>query len=456
MIDMELISSRGNSLHGQVLLPGDKSLSHRAALLAALAVGESRIENFLASGVTQAMLRALTALGVIWELSGTTLTIEGKGFNGLHPPSAPIDCGNSATTLRLLAGALSASGTQAVLTGSPGLCRRPMERIVTPLRLMGAPIRATTSTTLPLTQTAPLELAARPSDWLLHSIQHSMSVASAQVKSCLLLAGLAADGPTVIDEPEPSRDHTERMLRSMGVMVESQQVTVIEHPIYRVVLNPAQPCSLIPLHIRLPGDFSSAAFLIAAALIVPGSEVTLRGVGLNLLRTGLLDALRHMGADIQVKVEEERGGEPTGELVIRHGPLRGIQVTGDLVVRMIDEFPIFAVVAACAEGTTVVKDATELRHKESDRISTLCVELGLLGVNILESVDGFIVQGGAPLIGGRVNPHGDHRLAMSLAVAGLVAQEPVCVSDAGIINESFPGFITTLQSLGAAQIATTG
>jgi 3-phosphoshikimate 1-carboxyvinyltransferase len=450
---MELISSRSSSLHGKVCLPGDKSLSHRAALLAALAQGESRIENFLTSGVTQAMLEALTALGIGWELSGTTLTVQGNGLYGLRPPATPLNCGNSATTLRLLAGALAASGTQAVLTGSAGLRRRPMGRIVTPLRQMGVPVQATADAT------APLELAARPPDWPLRPIHHSMSVASAQVKSCLLLAALAADGPTVIDEPGPSRDHTERMLRSMGVRVESQPVMVDDNPWFRVVLDPPRPCTLTPsdalhpLHTSLPGDFSSAAFLIVAALITPGSKITLRQVGLNPLRTGLLDALRLMGADIRETVGEERDGEPVGDLTVRYSPLHGAQVAGELVVRMIDELPILAVAAACAEGLSVVRDAAELRHKESDRISALCTELQALGVNITESEDGFAVQGGA-IQGGSVDPHADHRLAMCLAVAGLAAQGPIMVSDAEIIYESFPGFLAALQSLGAVKLTT--
>jgi 3-phosphoshikimate 1-carboxyvinyltransferase len=356
-------------------------------------------------------------------------------------------CGNSATTLRLLAGALAASGTPAVLTGSAGLSRRPMGRIVLPLRQMGVPINGVKSSTGE--ETAPLEISARSSTQRLDPIQHTLSIASAQVKSCLLLAALAAGQPSVIEEPGPSRDHTERMLRSMGVQLASQPIVQDGRTSYQVVLTPPNGRALTPLNTTLPGDFSSAAFLIVAALITPGSEITLQRVGLNPLRTGLLDALLSMSADIQITSQSEQGGEPVGDLIIRHSRLHGTQVAGDLVVRMIDEFPIFTVAAAYANGWTEVRDAVELRHKESDRISMLSTELRTLGVDVTETSDGFLLHGGQPLKGGSVHPHGDHRLAMSLAVAGLAAQQPVTVQDADIFTESFPGFTDILRSFGA-------
>lgn len=454
---MNLIVSPGHPLHGYVALPGDKSLSHRAALLAALAEGESRIENFLVSGVTQAMLKALTELDVPWKLDGTTLTVQGCGLNRLRPPKEALDCGNSATTIRLLAGALAAAGLPAVLDGSPGLRRRPMGRIVEPLQAMGVPIEPSDG------GTAPLKLTSRPPAQPLHPIDYTLPVASAQVKSCLLLAALAADGPTALREPGPSRDHTERMLRSMGVSVTSEQLPVIsdqlsadnskaENPgnaFYITRIIPPREGALRPLRLTLPGDISSAAFLIVAALVTPGSEITLRDVGLNPSRTGLLDALRAMGADLQIVAQNERHGEPVGDLRVRHSRLNATRVNGPLVVRMIDEFPAFAVAAAYARGTTLVSEADELHHKESDRISALCQELCSLGVQASETPDGFIIQGGQALQGGTVQPHGDHRLAMSLAVAGLAAQAPVTVEGAEIISESFPEFVMTLQNLGA-------
>lgn len=431
----------GGPLRGEVSLPGDKSLSHRAALFAAMADGVSTIDHFLVSGVTRAMLGALAELSVRWEITGDNrLTVWGTGWKNLLPPSDALQCGNSATTLRLLTGALAASGIPAILDGTPGLRSRPMGRIVAPLRAMGAPIEAGPG------QCAPLVLSARPADQPLKSIQYRLPVASAQVKSCLLLAALAADGPVTLTEPSLSRDHTERMLSSMGVSISTPSfgpdgsATVTLTP-------PAGP--LAPLSLALPGDFSSAAFLIAAALIAPGSDVLIREAGLNPTRTGLLEALRSMGADIRIETSGERSGEPVGDLRVRYSPLRGTRVTGDLGVRMIDEFPVFAVAASFAAGRTEVCGVEELRHKESDRISAVGHELANLGVTATETVDGFAIHGGQTVRGGTVQAHGDHRLAMSLALAGLAAGQPVVVPGAEIISESFPEFVSVLSCLGA-------
>jgi 3-phosphoshikimate 1-carboxyvinyltransferase len=436
---MKLTTSPSKPLQGTAILPGDKSLSHRAALFAGLAEGESRIENFLVAGVTDAMLAALTALGVPWQLHGTTLTVQGCGLRGLQAPAAPLDCGNSATTLRLLAGALAAAGVPAVLDGSPGLRRRPMRRIVEPLQQMGVPIQSKDGC-------APLSLQA--GRFPLRAVDLTLPVASAQIKTCLLLAALAGDSPTTLREPGYSRDHTERMLGSMGVAVSRQKLNGSQSEQYLTRLTPPRPLGLTPLTLRLPGDFSSAAFLIAAALITPGSRLTLKEVGLNPGRTGLLDALLAMGACIQITSQSTRNGEPVGDLTISHSRLLATQVAGGQVVRMIDEFPVFAVAAAFAEGTTTVRDAAELRVKESDRIAALCQELSRLGVDISEHADGFTIQGTGAVRGGAAEAHGDHRLAMSLAVAGLAAREPVVVQGAEIISESFPGFAATLQALG--------
>jgi 3-phosphoshikimate 1-carboxyvinyltransferase len=440
---MELIVTPAFSLRGEVSLPGDKSLSHRAALLAALAKGESCIRNFLVAGVTEAMLRNLTALGVAWKLNGTTLLVVGKGLRGLRPPRQVLDCGNSATTMRLLAGALAGAGIPAVLDGSPGLRRRPMERIVQPLRAMGVPIQASGR------GTAPLRLGSRSPDKPLRAIDYSLPVASAQVKSALLLAALAADGSTTLREPGPSRDHTERLLSSMGVSVICKPTSSISNAQTTIVLTPPRPLSLSPFHLTLPGDISSAAFLIAASLIVPGSEITLRGVGLNPTRTGLLDAFARMGADIRIHPRGERHNEPIGDLIVRYSPLRGTQISGELVVRMLDEIPAFAVAAAFAGGTTHVCQAGELRHKETDRIAALGKELRALGVDIEEKVDGFTLFGGKPVRGGMAYAHEDHRLAMALAIVGLAARNPVTVKGAGIIAESFPKFGEVLSAIGA-------
>jgi 3-phosphoshikimate 1-carboxyvinyltransferase len=436
---MNLTVVPGYPLCGELALPGDKSLSHRAALFAALADGQSVIENYLVAGVTRAMLNALSDLGIAWELDGTTLKVTGRGMDALGPPAAPLDCGNSATTLRLLAGALAAAGIPAVLDGSPGLRRRPMNRIIKPLREMGVDIDADAG------GLAPLRLAGRHSGERLRAIDYVSPVASAQVKTCLLLAALAAQGPLKFTEPALSRDHTERMLRGMGVQVESS----LSEEGASVTLMPPSPPRLGPLRMMLPGDFSSAAFLIVAALVTPGSEFVLRGVGLNPTRTGLLDALEEMGADIRVTPQGEQTGEPVGDLAVRYSSLRGTRISAPQVVGMIDEFPAFTIAAAYAHGETVIKDAAELRHKESDRISAICSQLQTLGVEIQETPDGYSLHGGTSPTGGRVTPQGDHRLAMAFTVAGLAAAAPVVVEGAEIISESWPGFASALSRLGA-------
>ena len=429
------------SLHGECVVPGDKSLSHRAALLASLAEGESRIENYLDSGVTRAMLNALKSLSVRWVLDGDILTIQGMGPRGFRPTQDVLNCGHSATTLRLLTGALAGANVACVLDGSPGLRTRPMGRIVDPLREMGVPIESASG------NTAPLTLSRRRPGERLKALSTSLPVASAQVKSAILLAALGADGVTKIDEPGPSRDHTERLLSSMGVQVACDPVA------FRVTLiPPSRP--LQPLQLCLPGDISSGAFLICAALIVPGSEITLHNVGLNPTRIGLLNALEAMGAQIEMQLKADEHGEPVGDVHVTASDLHGIEVEGALVVRMIDEFPIFAVVTAVAEGETVVRGAQELRYKESDRISGLCRELSAVGANIEELPDGFRIQGRQTLRGdAQVSSHGDHRLAMALYVAGLVAEQPIVLEDAEIIAQSFPGFVGQLQDLGAEVVA---
>ena len=444
---MNLVAVPGNSLTGAVRLPGDKSISHRAALFAALSSGESRVENILVAGVTRVMLMALSELGIEWELAETTLQVQGAGLRRSTISRVPVqlECGNSGTTMRLLVGAVAALGVPAVLDGSDRLRTRPMNRIVEPLRQMGVEIQASQE------GTAPLILEARPTGSKLKSLDYALPVASAQVKSCLLLAALAAEGETRLVEPGPSRDHTERMLRAMGVIVGSSMVSPAGYgnERFETRLVPPKPLALDPMSIVIPGDFSSAAFLVVAALVTPGSHIELRGVGLNPTRTGLLDVLQEMGADITVTDRSESCGEPLGDLQARYSRLTGIEVSGSTVVRMIDEFPVFAVAAAHAQGQTLVSHAEELRYKESDRIHDLCCELRGLGADVEETWDGFKIQGGRKLNGGEVSSHGDHRLAMALAVGGLAAKNPVEIKGAGILSESFPQFVQTLQILGA-------
>ena len=420
------ISRRAEPLVGEYFPQGDKSLSHRALLFAALAEGTSVIRRFLVGGVTRAMLRCLRQLGVAWELDEAAhlLRVRGVGLRGLRAPAAPLDCGNSATTFRLLAGAVAGAGVPCVLDGSEGLRKRPMGRIVEPLRAMGADVEAVDGH-------APLTFRPAP----LHPLAYALPVASAQVKSCLILAALSADGPCAISEPGPSRDHTERMLAAMGAAIRT-----LDPPAHGAVVLP-QTAPLRPLDLELPGDISSAAFLLVAATILPGSDLTLRQVGVNPTRTGILDALRAMGADITAANAATLAGEPVADLRVRAAPLRATDVSGDLVVRMIDEFPAFMIAAACAQGRTVVRDAAELRAKESDRIAIMARALRAIGVRVEEFPDGFAIDGTGAIAGGAtLDAHGDHRVAMSLALAGLVAREPVAIGGFGILAESFPDF----------------
>ena len=417
------LATADRPLQGRVTLPGDKSLAHRAALFAALAEGVSTVRNYPDSGVTRAMRGALEALGVPSRLEDGILTLSGNGLRPFPRPGAVAWCGNSGTTIRLLAGALAGTRSSAVLDGSEGLRKRPMDRIAEPLRLMGADVATTGGR-------APLTIAPAP----LHGMDYTLPVASAQVKSCLELAALGADKPLTLHEPGPSRDHTARMLRAMGATVVSTGLTETVHP----------AVSLKPLNGTLPGDISSAAFLLAAAAIVPGSRVTVADVGLNPTRTGVLDVLAAMGARISTANLHEEFGEPVGDVTLEYAPLHGVEIAGDLVVRSIDEFPALAAVAVFADGETSVRDAEELRYKETDRISAIVAQLGALGAEVAERPDGFTVRGGT-LKGGTARANGDHRLAMSMALCGLRA--PVSVEGAEILNESFPEFEPLLSSL---------
>jgi len=424
-----LIVHPGTSLCGRVGVPGDKSISHRALLLGALADGNSQVSGFLPAGDCLATLACVRALGIEVEIrDATELTIHGRGLRGLQEPSAPLDCARSGTAMRLLAGILAGQPFESTLTGDPQLLRRPMRRVVEPLRQMGAEIEDTDGH-------APLTVRGRA----LHGYSHTLTVASGQVKSALLLAGLCAAGPTTVRQPGPARDHTERLLAALGADVEATGLTVTLFP----------PSSLSPFYLRMPGDLSAAAFLLAAAVVVPGSEVTLEGVGVNPTRTGLLDVLRRMGTEITLANEQGQGNEPVADVTARSSHLVGVEVAGDTVVRMIDELPVLAVAATQARGTTIVRDAAELRTKETDRIEAIVTELRALGARIDPLPDGFIISGPTQLHGAEVDSHGDHRLAMSLAVAGLVADEKVVIGNAECIVDSFPGFVELMQRVGA-------
>jgi 3-phosphoshikimate 1-carboxyvinyltransferase len=413
-----------------VTVPGDKSISHRALLLGAIAQGVSTVRKWLPADDCQATLSALGDLGVTVErVSPTELLVHGAGLRGLSPPAAPIDCRGSGTTIRLLAGILAGQPFTGTLDGHAGLRRRPMERVAIPLREMGAAVESQDGC-------PPLTITGRN----LHSINYRLPVASAQVKSAVLLAGLYARGQTIVHQPAPSRDHTERMLRAQGVNIEALNDII--------TLTPStQP--LAPFPLTVPADFSSASFPLVAASLVPGADVTLEGVGVNPTRTGLLDVLGAMGAGVESLNQAEQGGEPVADLVASYRGLKGAEVSGGIVVRMIDEFPIFAVAATQAQGETLVRDARELRVKETDRIASVVAELRALGAPIEERDDGFTVEGPARLRGAQVQSHGDHRLAMALVVAGLIAEGETIVDGAEVIDDSFPGFVSLMRGLGA-------
>mgnify|MGYP005836184577 CR=1 FL=1 len=418
----------GNALKGESRVPGDKSISHRAVMFGALANGVTHVRDWLPAGDTEASLGAVRALGVhIDRLSETELRIHG---GELSAPQAPLNLVNAGTGIRLLAGIMCGQPFPSVLDGSEQLRRRPMTRIINPLAMMGASIQGSEGK-------APLHIQPAP----LHGLHYHLPVASAQVKSALLLAGLYAHGETVLTEPGPARDHTERMLRAMGADL------AIDHANAVITLKPGRP--LQPISFAVPGDISSAAFLIVAALVLPGSDITLTNISINSTRTGILDVLAQMGADITVTETGLQAGDPVGSLRIRHSALKAVNVNGAVVVRMIDEFPIFMVAALMAEGTTHVRDAQELRVKETDRLSVMTAELTKMGAQITETEDGFIIQGPQRLRASRVYGHDDHRISMSLVVAGLCAEGTTIVDDARCAGDSFPGYAETLQKLGA-------
>jgi 3-phosphoshikimate 1-carboxyvinyltransferase len=420
--------SPGAGVRGEIRVPGDKSISHRALLFGALAEGVTTITGFLDSEDTHATAGCLRAMGVTID-AGDPVRVHGVGLHGLRAPAETLWVGNSGTTTRLLMGILAGQPFAATLEGDASLARRPMDRVAIPLRRMGAAVEGQgTRCTPPVTVHG----------GALHAIHYTSPVASAQVKSAVLLAGLYADGVTTVTEPEKSRDHTERMLRGFGVAVEEDGLTV------RV--RGGQ--TLRGGTVAVPGDISAAAFFLVAAAITPGAAVTVCGVGINPTRAGILDVLQAMGADLTLSNTREQSGEPVADLTVHYGPLRGTEIGGALIPRLIDELPVLAVAAACAEGVTVIRDARELRVKESDRITTVSRFLRDMGAVVEEREDGMVIHGGTPLHGAIVGSDGDHRIAMSAAVAALVAG-PTEIRGAEAIATSFPRFTTLLRELGA-------
>lgn len=410
------ISKPNSGLKGQITIPSDKSISHRAVMFSCLANGTSVIKNFSKGQDPLSSLEICKKLGVIAEFKDDLyITSTGK----LIPPTTDLCCGNSGTTMRLMAGILAGQNFNSILTGDESLSKRPMKRIITPLSLMGAKINSNN-------EKAPLKIVGQS----LHGINYSSPIASAQVKSSILLAGLFADNKTTVTEPYLSRNHTELMLSYMDadISINGLSVTVAKS-------------ELTPKVIEIPGDISSAAYFIAAALIVPDSEIILKNVGLNPTRTGLLDVLKKMGADIEILDKQTISNELTGDLRIKYSDLTGCIIEDDIIPRLIDEIPVLAVVATQAQGQTVIKDAQDLRNKESDRIKTIVTELKKLGASIEETPDGMIINGKINLQGGvEAETYHDHRLAMSLYVAGLVCKKEILIKDFDWVNISMPEF----------------
>jgi 3-phosphoshikimate 1-carboxyvinyltransferase len=421
--------NRARAFKGEFFPPPDKSISHRSVIFSSLAKGTSTVRNFLRAEDTFSTMNAFRSLGIEIIDDGSTLTIHGKGIHGLSEPGDVIDCGNSGTTIRLLSGVLSGNPFFSVLTGDSSLRTRPMGRVIKPLSLMGARIIARDDNRYP-------PLAIRGGN--LSAVRYIMPVASAQVKSSLILAGLYAEGDTEIVEPIQSRNHSEKMLPAFGADIEVKGL--------RITVRGGR--ELGALDTVVPGDFSSAAFFIVAALLIPGAEITVRNVGINPTRTGLLEVLKKMGASIEVSNIHDVSGEPVADIHCRgRSELKAVPVTAEMVPSLIDEFPILCVAAALAEGTTTIKGAEELRVKESDRIKTITAELRRMGVEIEEYPDGLSIKGTESLHGAEVESHGDHRIAMSMAVAALVAEGRTLINGASAVDISFPGFFDIIGRL---------
>lgn len=416
-----------NKLHGKLTIPGDKSISHRAVMFGALAQGTTKITHFLEGADCLSTISCFQAMGIHIQKNKDEVLVEGKGLHGLQAPLDILDVGNSGTTTRLISGILAGQDFTSRLTGDASICQRPMGRIITPLSLMGAQITSQNQNGC-----APLTIQGGH----LHGIHYQSPVASAQVKSCVLLAGMYADAPTSVTEPVLSRNHTELMLNYFGAQVTSKGTTASILP---------QP-DLKARDITVPGDISSAAYFIAAGLLVPGSEILLCNVGINPTRDGLLRVCQAMGGDITL-LNVRNDGEPTADLLIRSSSLHGTEIKGEIIPTLIDEIPMIAVMAAFAEGTTVIRDAAELKVKESDRIQVMTDNLTRMGADVEALPDGMIIHGGKPLHGATIDSHKDHRIAMSFAVAGGICEGSLTITDGECVNISYPEFYTDLYSL---------
>ena len=411
-------------LRGEITVPGDKSISHRAVMLGALASGTTHITGFLMGEDCLSTIDCFRKMGVSIDVSDKEVVVEGVGLHGLTAPKSELYTGNSGTTTRLLSGILAGQSFTSTMNGDASIQKRPMGRVMKPLREMGASIEGRDDNFCPLTM--------HPSE--LHGIEYRLPVASAQLKSAILLAGLYAEGQTTVIEPAPSRDHTERMFRALGVEIETNGNVITLEP----------PEDLHAVDIAVPADISSAAFFLVAGAIVPGSELTIRNVGVNPTRTGILDVLRSMGADI-TESNFRDDAEPVCDLTVRHSRLHGTEIGGAIIPRLIDELPVIAVAAAFAEGETVIRDAQELKVKESNRIAAMVAELTKAGVDVEETDDGMIIRGGNPVHGGQINSYLDHRIAMAFAIAALSADGDTIIHDSQCVDVSYPEFFEILD-----------
>lgn len=417
-----------NQIKGTIRVPGDKSISHRAVMFGALAKGTTTIEGFLPGADCLSTIGCFQQMGIQIEQHADRVTVQGQGWFGLQEPSTRLDVGNSGTTIRLMAGILATQPFHVVMEGDESIAKRPMRRVIGPLRQMGAKIDGRKDG-----EYTPLSIRGGQ----LQGIAYNSPVASAQVKSAILLAGLQAAGETTVTEPHLSRDHTERMLQAFGVQVERDGLTV------RV--KGGQELQGRSIHV--PGDISSAAFLIAAVMMVPDSSLVIENVGINPSRTGIIDVVKAMGGSLELLNERVVNEEPVADLLVTHSRLQGIEISGDIIPRLIDEIPVIAVMATQANGRTVIRDAQELKVKETDRIATVVSQLSKFGANIVATEDGMVIEGNAKLTGAVIDSMGDHRIGMAMAIAGLVAEGETVIENDEAINVSFPGFAELLQRI---------
>lgn len=422
-----MIFKKANHCTGEVTIPGDKSISHRAVMFGSLAEGTTEVTNFLQGADCLSTIDCFRKMGISIDNTPERILIHGKGLHGLNAPATVLDAGNSGTTTRLISGILAAQPFETTLTGDASIQKRPMRRIMEPLSMMGAKI-----TSVKGNDCAPLQITGSR----LHGIHYQSKVASAQVKSSILLAGLYADGETSVTEPTISRNHSEIMLRYFGADIHTEGKTAIIRP----------ESKLTGQEINVPGDISSAAYFIAAGLLIPGAEVLIKNVGINPTRDGILKVAQAMGGNITY-LNKKEDGEPTADLLVKHSSLHGITIEGDIIPTLIDELPIINIMAACAEGTTIIKDAAELKVKESNRIDVMVQYLSAMGCDITGTDDGMIIHGGKPLHGTIVDSHLDHRIAMSFAIAALVADGETTIQGSDVVTISYPAFYEDLERL---------